>query len=484
MLTISVDYLMERAVARDYFSGALTPEWPPHPCRLFSAMLASWGGEDENEPEAAALKWLEIQHPPEIAACEVKPSEAVSLYSAPSDWMKNFKQEKKTEHHFPRVALSNPRVFFTWKEIDRKELAEHRRALETIVGRIPYLGNSMSPVMVSLCDSSPDIVNPVFYVPKEDGNMSLRVAGEGRFDDLCRTYKDSKGQSSEIAYSRQIFYEKIKKEKEEISHPPRSRIFDDNPDNAIVLRLSPDSQQSSLPYLRHCHKAVDVLRRAMIAKANELNVSAETKELVSGHPAGSSLLTEKPHIARIPLANVGWQHSDGKVLGFALLLPPKLPKQIVHEIKRVAEKIESLKAGGFGIWNVEVTDPDYDGSKSIRPHRYFDKSKKWATVTPTQFETPPNRRNSVQSYKILHRSFERQELPSPVFGLSRQSQHSRFPGVPRSGDFKVLRRDADRRPWTHLTVEFPEPVKGPIVVGALRFFGMGLMMPLPDANEK
>ena len=38
----------------------------------------------------------------------------------------------------------------------------------------------------------------------------------------------------------------------------------------------------------------------------------------------------------------------------------------------------------------------------------------------------------------------------------------------------------DKRPYTHLRVEFPVPVVGPVLLGAQRHLGMGLCQPEPD----
>ncbi|MGH9123113.1 MAG: type I-G CRISPR-associated protein Csb2, partial [Acidimicrobiales bacterium] len=66
MLTVEIDFLASRfgATAFDDRSSA---EWPPHPARLFSAMVAAWA--DSSAPdgdEEAALRWFEALEPPSI----------------------------------------------------------------------------------------------------------------------------------------------------------------------------------------------------------------------------------------------------------------------------------------------------------------------------------------------------------------------------------------------------------------------------------
>lgn len=71
MLALRLDYLTGRAIATAYNDrgGA---EWPPHPARVFSALVATWAEQDpldshEAEAERAALEWLERQEPPALA---------------------------------------------------------------------------------------------------------------------------------------------------------------------------------------------------------------------------------------------------------------------------------------------------------------------------------------------------------------------------------------------------------------------------------
>ena len=66
MFAIAIELLAERYTATQ-FNDRSRPEWPPHPARLYSAMVAAWaGGSDADPRERAALCWLEAQDAPEI----------------------------------------------------------------------------------------------------------------------------------------------------------------------------------------------------------------------------------------------------------------------------------------------------------------------------------------------------------------------------------------------------------------------------------
>lgn len=75
MIAIDVEFLTGRYVATSY-SDRSRGEWPPHPARLFSALVAAWAEDAEPDEEtAAALDWLAAAGAPEIVA---DPNDAVS----------------------------------------------------------------------------------------------------------------------------------------------------------------------------------------------------------------------------------------------------------------------------------------------------------------------------------------------------------------------------------------------------------------------
>ena len=55
MFAVAVELLARRYTAMQ-FNDRSEPEWPPHPARLFYAMVAAWADADEpDEAEHAAL---------------------------------------------------------------------------------------------------------------------------------------------------------------------------------------------------------------------------------------------------------------------------------------------------------------------------------------------------------------------------------------------------------------------------------------------
>jgi CRISPR-associated protein Csb2 len=68
MIAIDVEFLTGRYVATSY-NDRSRAEWPPHPARLYSALVAAWAEEDDPDGKtAAALDWIAAAGPPEILA--------------------------------------------------------------------------------------------------------------------------------------------------------------------------------------------------------------------------------------------------------------------------------------------------------------------------------------------------------------------------------------------------------------------------------
>ena len=82
---IEVQFLTGRYVATSHNDRRLG-EWPPHPARLFSALVAAWAEvENPDLEERGALEWVEGQEPPAIAASEAVPRRTVSHFVPVND---------------------------------------------------------------------------------------------------------------------------------------------------------------------------------------------------------------------------------------------------------------------------------------------------------------------------------------------------------------------------------------------------------------
>ena len=95
------------------------------------------------------------------------------------------------------------------------------------------------------------------------------------------------------------------------------------------------------------------------------------------------------------------------------------------------------------------------------------------------FEIVPSDRPGRDVPGIVARSCRRIGLPEPSSVTLTRTTPLR--GVPHVRDF-IIRRPSDRTPKliTHLDIEFPAPVTGPVLIGSGRFQGLGLFLPAED----
>src|SRR5262249_48734636 len=87
MLTLEVEFLTGVSVAARP-NRREQAEWPPHPDRLFQALLAAWGrNEPPLEDERRALEWLEALdiNTFQVSAPSAHPRQVATVFVPPND---------------------------------------------------------------------------------------------------------------------------------------------------------------------------------------------------------------------------------------------------------------------------------------------------------------------------------------------------------------------------------------------------------------
>jgi CRISPR-associated protein Csb2 len=223
------------------------------------------------------------------------------------------------------------------------------------------------------------------------------------------------------------------------------------------------------------------LRGALLHHADDPPAS-----VLSGHgPDGRPL--ECPHAAFVALPDVGSAHATGTILGVAVLLPRAIESPDRHLILRAVERWEQaglrLVLGRAGALALErVTEKDSHGS--LDPITWTAPSRRWASVTPVALDENPGDlsardpavagRAADCAEEVVARACERIGLPRPRW--VRIMQRSLFDAAPPATRFMPFPRrpGALRRVCVHVEVRFEEPAAGAVVLGAGRYFGVGL----------
>ena len=564
MTAIEVSFLTGRYTATAHHDRQ-APEWPPHGARLYSAMVAAWAdGEGPDEAERVALEWVEAQPPPRITApdavCRRVVSHFVPVNDAsvigPSQYrrrandiedllarfeteldMSNGEVTKKVERlqdkiatkrdvdsmvgragkasvdsalellpdargkkerYFPSVTLVGlpddrvsaplnverlPPVVYAW---DGHPSPETAKALDGLLARVTRLGHSSSLVSCRLCDEAPAAT----HVPGQ-GERMLRWVRPGQLVALEEEHARHQAVRPRSLPFRGVRYREMVPDKEGSDGPlPASTAGD-----WIVFELEPAFRR--IPMTRTV-ELTRVLREAVLK-----HVPDPLPEGVSGH-LHDGRPTTAPHIGFLALPSAGYEHSDGRIMGLAVLVPHDLDEASrnatlrgigLWEQERDGQPLQ-LQMGRNGTVEMSRRQPPFN-LVSLRQPVWARPSRRWTSATPVALPTHPGdlrrgtpraRANAwARAEEAVAKSCEHVGLPRP--SRVRVSLVSDLVGARPVRDYPVFRqgRPADAgvvRRLVHVVVEFEEEVRGPLILGSGRFLGLGLLRPVADAADK
>lgn len=561
MLVIEVQLLTGRYVAiadnRKATSDA-TAEWPPHPARLFSAMVAAL--HDRPAPwisgARTVLETLQCADAPEIEAsnldgdwemgrrsvCEVfMPVNDVGLYAerdinkireaaqaveravltltSCEDAMQRPKLEKALEkaqkehasaiekavaimdkpsakdkkavarlldrrlnpkpRTFPCFIPDHDTIRFQWSKLSLEPPL--RNALAALLDRVTRLGHSSSLVRCALAtDAKPTLIPAK---TDEDFDHVLRVMSQNQLKRLEEQYPIHTATRPRVLPSRPQAY-RVVSESGATNPQAYSQGQFDHRDWIVLV-----AERGSGLNVTRCVDAAKALHRTLVSRASDA-------EFISGKAANHQT-TERSHLAVVPLPDVGHDHADGHLLGIALVLPrDAVPtdRQQARELLARWEldvdaqspnpRLRLLLVGGLVWWVRREDAPTLAGLKASV---WCKPARRWVSATPVALDRNPgnlrsrDRQTRVVAFEearqVISTACTRQGLPPARVELSFASL---LTGSAPVRDFDPFPREANRlkRVRVHAELLFDEPVRGPILLGAGRFFGLGLFRPV------
>ncbi len=459
MLALEVEYLLKRVLASTR-ENRRAVEWPPHPSRLFSALVAAYEECGLGDDARAALEWLEALPDPSISAKPPQHRDAVrevhEVFVPVNDAGEIPELRSRQVRWFPAFTPQDPCVWFIWNDAQGAE--QHAQALQRIAENVTYLGHSMSPVRVCVSDSAPEPT----LVPDHRGTIMLRITGKGRLRHLEETYDLRKANATIQPRLGLVARYRIARKSE--GRCPAS-LF-----GHVFVFQRVDGPK--IP-LEGAAKLTAIVRKAVMDLYPD-----PVPEVISGHiPDGRP--SGKPHLAVTPLPDVGHQYADGHVMGFALWLPVDVSSEIYDALEEALGNFKSLTLGKYGEWRIEplAAEAEAKSAAGLRQSIYVRPHDTWATVTPVVFGKFP-KRNQVglgkDGGKVFADLCEMIGLPKPV--EARVGPVSAFFAVPKASEFPSPDKLRDRYK-AHVWVRFAQPVQGPVLLGAGRYAGFGLCRP-------
>ncbi len=448
MLAIEVNFLTGRYVATAHHDRT-SPEWPPHPARLFSALVATWAHSDDPDPrERQALEWLESQPPPSIRASEATPR-SMATHFVPVNDARIFSQRshdnraRRIEALLAEIneARSQGATKTKLRSLDTK-LRKQRDVSQMIssVGKTPVRSavNIMPPgwmstskdvrtgqarVYPSVTPEDPRIIymwnpDPTPETARAIDRLCARLPRLGHSSSLvsCRVVQEGPSASHKPGVGTDVLRsirpgQLAALEREFKKHrgsrprtlpftPVRYRRVEITSADAGVRQPNTAGEWLVMAFLPESRKypsirTVDVaraLRGALFHYAAD-----PIPEGLSGHRRDGTASSD-PHVAFLPLPWVAHEHADGRLMGAAISIPESLETESRRAVLRSVGRWESARAsdrdplvltlGKRGIIRIRRVI----GTSSLvtlRPAPWRRQSGRWLSATPIALPTHP-----------------------------------------------------------------------------------------------
>ena len=205
---------------------------------------------------------------------------------------------------------------------------------------------------------------------------------------------------------------------------------------------------------------------ALMSKAEEHNAMTG---LLSGHE-------RNPHCAYVPLPVTGSLYGDGRIMGIAVVLPGDSSPEERRKVLITCDSLREINLKEvLGHWAVELAGPNPESS-TLRSTTWAKSATRWATATLILLDRFPKPKGPTVE-ELIATSCGRIGLPAPA-----SIEHSSYPFLKGSQPvpaFRLHRTPGERARWgVHALLTFREKVCGPVLLGAGRYFGLGLLQPL------
>jgi len=448
VLAIEVVFLTGRYVATAY-NTRTAPEWPPHPARLFSALVATHFAADPDVTpgrleERALLEWLEHQGAPTIRATDASARDVVTVFVPTNDAALTDVDAEAAAVSAAGTELKAAELSGDPKAVKaaQKALAKVKTAYVSAVkraievpaktgdanagksvlpeyrGRQPRTFPSVTPheprVEFAWPDANPTndqvavldgLLARVVRLGHSSSLVSLRSVAEPQEPTWIptssgslslRTFEVGQLDALERAFEthREIEPRVMPARQQPYSRPTGARSESPAPalfgDDWLVLRRVGGVH---LP-MTSAAGVSRQLRRALMKFANPV------PEVLSGHTHDRSP-SEQPHLAVVPLPFVGRVNASGLILGVALVLPRAANEGDRRDVFRAvaawegASRVEdeeipvvSLHLGEAGHLLLQRVDWDSVASTLTAPV-WCRPSQVWSSVTPVALDHNP-----------------------------------------------------------------------------------------------
>ena len=496
-LCISVTFLDERFHGR---GDDGEPEWPPSPLRLMQAIVAANGDQIEDEGDVCrALKWLEGQTPPTMVA-PPHVEEAAYRLSVPNNamdlvakaWAKgkydgagnaNPAKHRTMKTVRPIRMLDGATMHYLWPLDDpgSAPLSALIRAAERTVA----LGWGIDLVVARAnCISSPDLSSlsgERWRPAASTGPVRLRVPKPGTLQalrDRYNAYVHRIGPDGFVPVPPLTQFNTVGYRRPTDPVPRPHTVFELRHDDGSFFAYSQRKLIHIAGMMRHLAKT------AMLASPPSETDENWVESYIVGHR--NPHMREHRQLSYIPLPSIGHRHADHAVRRVMVVAPVGDHDWLEHLAQRLAGcRLKPEQDHPFGDKGPPIlVRVPHDNVSDC----YTQPAASWASVTPAILPGHDDRKPR-KTRKLINKALRRAGVELPC--AFQWSAFSRFPKACSAHKYgKDGRPQGHFRPdhlmtqtAVHLTLQFheeankdkPVAVPGPLVIGAGRHCGFGLM---------
>ncbi|WP_322797240.1 type I-U CRISPR-associated protein Csb2 [Tepidiforma sp.] len=468
---------------RDTFEGAspddpAVAEWPPSWMRVFSALVAV--ARHSDDAEVALLETLERLPPPAISADPASLAETTELMSERRAWVPtnarkagsaagNLPGRSNDARGWARLAPRHLEIWYIW---DGEPLGETQfELLQGLCRRVPYLGRSTCPAVLEVARELTGPAPSLLPVPVDaqgvgsvfDAVQSMRVPFPGSLTALRRAYEQKAEGLPGDPWAIGAYVDYRRGEARQASEAVRGPYR-----TLIVLELQGPTRDG-----RHVVGFTDLLRRALMA-----NLTRQL-DAVHGHGQPGS-----PRCSFLALPFVGHRHADGHIVGLGVAVP-ELDRQDLRDLMlaletTVRQGLRSPSLGTFGLRRLLPVD-QLRAALTLRSSRWTRPSRWWVTVYPAVLDRFVKRHQDIP--ELIRLTLRNAGYPEPAAVRSSTRPFSAIvPGAVDLQPHETMRPGHSQgfKPYRHLVLEFAAPVEGPVILGSMRHYGLGLCVPVDE----
>lgn len=445
-------YFLTGRYAASQFNNRERAEWPPHPARLFSALVQSWVHQGQRPDLAEALDALAALPAPEIVASESSKSDEQPTYYVPindsnvtGNWIQRVAEvedlqaeieandslwpAKTKKSKLKLLKKLEKALEKAWKKAFEDTEKLSAKAMVAAQQMLPGQRGKQARHFPSVCPAKPivrfqwpsaELSTQVFegldqlskgvtrlghsrslvacsvdrehqsptFIPGPKGSLMLRHVYPNQRRLLERAFQMHRGVQTRSLPYKPTKYESAGSKRTE---PERPSSF--SGEWIVLGRVG-----GFRPRLDYIADWTNALRKALMSFAPE-----PVHPLISGHSSDGPL--ESCHTAFLGLPFVGRKHADGAVMGFAICPPKDAPESLktalYKALARWRSDSEARADGRPGCMNLALSAGGrsrcvylkvYDSSEwrqTLDSRTWTQASRYWVSVTPVALDSNP-----------------------------------------------------------------------------------------------